>query len=107
MKSWKSRLGLVLTMLAMVLAVSMPAVADDVEDYLEDEFAGEVEVEDVDCDGIEDEEDESIEEEVDCTVTLGLNGEEVEVFLQDVDADGINDDEDEDGEDDGINDDDE
>ena len=48
MKSWKTRLGLVLTMLAMVLAVSIPAMASDLEDYLEDEFAEDVEVEDVD-----------------------------------------------------------
>lgn len=32
MKSWKARLGLVLTMLAMVLAVSIPAVADNDRD---------------------------------------------------------------------------
>lgn len=31
MKSWKTRLLMVLTMLAVVLAVSVPAVADDVE----------------------------------------------------------------------------
>ena len=42
MKSWKTRLGLVLTMLAMVLAVSVPAMAD----HDEEELAFEVEVED-------------------------------------------------------------
>ena len=31
MKSWKTRLLMVLTALAMVLAVSIPAIADDVE----------------------------------------------------------------------------
>ncbi len=31
MKSWKTRLLMVLTALAMVLAVSVPAIADDVE----------------------------------------------------------------------------
>lgn len=31
MKSWKTRLLMVLTALAMVLAVSIPALADDVE----------------------------------------------------------------------------
>ena len=31
MKSWKTRLSMVLTALAMVLAVSVPAIADDVD----------------------------------------------------------------------------
>ena len=34
MKSWKARLGLVLTMLAMVLVVSIPAVADNDRDCI-------------------------------------------------------------------------
>jgi hypothetical protein len=34
MKSWKMRLGLVLTMLAMVLAVSIPAMADNDRDCI-------------------------------------------------------------------------
>jgi hypothetical protein len=34
MKSWKTRLGLVLTTLAMVLVVSIPAVADDDRDCI-------------------------------------------------------------------------
>ena len=122
MISWKTRLGLVLAMLAMVLAISIPAVADEWEDELEAEFAGEVKVEDVDCDGIEDEEDWWIEEEVDCTVTYEIDGEEFGVVYQDVDTDGDgwhddedddddddgwHDDEDEDDDDDGINDEDE
>ncbi len=53
MKSWKTRLGLVLAMLAMVLAVSVPAMADidGVED-LEDEFEEVVE-NDLDAQGLE------------------------------------------------------
>jgi hypothetical protein len=52
MKSWKTRLGLVLAMLAMVLAVSIPAVADedDFNEFLEAELAGDVSIEDIDCD---------------------------------------------------------
>jgi hypothetical protein len=107
MMSGKARLGLVLAMLAMVLAVSIPAVADEWEDDLEADFAGEVDVEDVDCDGIEDEEDWWIEEEVDCTVTYEIDGEEFVVVYEDVDfdGDGWNDDEDEDDDNDGWNDD--
>ena len=65
MKSWKTRLGLVLAMLAMVLAVSVPAMADhegDFEEFLdEEEFVVEVELEDCDIvdedgDGVDDEE---------------------------------------------------
>jgi hypothetical protein len=36
MKSWTARVGLVLAMLAMVLAVSIPAMADDAEDLVDD-----------------------------------------------------------------------
>ena len=51
MKSWKIRLGLILAMLAMVLAVSVPAVADEFdESFFEDELAGDAQIEDVDCD---------------------------------------------------------
>lgn len=41
MKNWKTRLLMMFAMLAMVLAVSIPAVAvdlDDVEDAIEEEF---------------------------------------------------------------------
>jgi hypothetical protein len=41
MKNWKTRLLMMFAMLAMVLAVSMPAVAvdlDDLEDAVEEEF---------------------------------------------------------------------
>jgi hypothetical protein len=105
MKSWKMRLLMMFAMLAMVLAVSIPAVADDFEDYVEEELAEEVEVDDVDCDGINDEEDELIEGEVVCVVELDVAGEEVVVVLEDFDFDGIGDDEDDDDDNDGIGDD--
>jgi hypothetical protein len=126
MKSWKVRLGLVLAMLAMVLAVSIPAVADedDFEDFLEAELAGEVEVDDVDCDddndgwhndedddddndGWNDDEDDdddndgwNDDDDVECVVELDVAGEEVEVLISDLDGDGWNDDEDDDEDDD-------
>jgi len=105
MKSWKMRLLMMFAMLAMVLAVSIPAVADDFEDFVEEELAEEVEVDDVDCDGINDEEDELIEGEVVCVVELDVAGEEVVVVLEDFDFDGIGDDEDDDDDNDGIGDD--
>jgi len=63
MKSWKARLGLVLTMLAMLLAVSLPAMADDadldgIEDAIEEELDnGNIDVESVDC-SFDDEDDD-------------------------------------------------
>jgi hypothetical protein len=53
MKNWKTRLGLVLAMLAMVLAVSVPAVADidDEEEFVE-EYAEVVEDE-LDAQGLD------------------------------------------------------
>ncbi len=57
MKSWKARLLMVFAMLAMVLAVSIPAMAldeedffDEIEDSVEDSFDdGAIDVESVDC----------------------------------------------------------
>ena len=63
MKSWKTRLGLVLTMLALVLAVSVPAVAEDDNcgdrcenrlDRLEDVFGFDIDEDDLDGDDFED-----------------------------------------------------
>jgi hypothetical protein len=77
-------------MLAMVLAVSIPAVADDfdegdLEDALQAELAGDVTVDDVDCDADDD----------------GWNDDEDD----DDDNDGWNDDDDDDDDNDGWNDD--
>ncbi len=119
MKSWKARLGLVLAMLAMVLAVSVPAMADSADDYVDELLEeGEFEADDLDLedcvldndgDGFTDEEienfldddgDELVDEdlaedledaEVTCTVTL-----EADDFVEDDEDD----DEDEDDEDD-------
>ena len=89
MKSWKARLMMVFAMLAMVLAVSMPAVADEIDDVFvvpldDDTFlvCWEVEEED-DDDGdgeVEDEDDD--EEEIDCdrAEVLGF-----EAFLDEID----------------------
>jgi hypothetical protein len=106
MISGKARLGLVLAMLAMVLAVAIPAAADedDFEDFVEAELVGDVEVEDVECDvdddGWNDDEDDdddndglfddddddddndgwNDDEDVECVVELDVAGEEVEVL---------------------------
>ena len=87
MKSWKVRLGLVLTMLAMLLTVSVPAAAehDDGEcDFDGDDWVSEEEAEDC-ADALED-----------------LTGADVEVFCaDDDDGDGwVDEDGDDDGEDD-------
>ena len=87
MKSWKMRLGLVLTALAMLLAVSMPAVAQSVDD-------------DCDFDG---DDFVSEEEAEDCADALeALTGADVEVICaDDDDGDGsFDEDGDNDGEDD-------
>ncbi len=116
MISGKARLGLVLAMLAMVLAVSIPAVADDFEDFVEDELAGDVDIQDVDCDvdddGWNDDEDDdddndgwNDDDDVECVVELDVAGEEVEVLIDDFDGDGWNDDEDDDDDNDGWHDD--
>jgi hypothetical protein len=76
MKSWKSRLGLVLTMLAMLLAVSLPAVADDAEELADQLFEeGELGADDFDLE--------------DCVLDDGdgLTDEELENLLDD-DGDG-------------------
>ena len=85
--SWKTRLGLVLTMFAMLLAVSVPAVAQDVDD-------------ECDFDG-----DDSVSEEEadDCADALeDLTGADISVLcIDDDDEDGlIDEDGDNDGEDD-------
>jgi hypothetical protein len=109
MKSWMARLGLILAMLAMLLAVSVPAMAQ-LDDEL-DEFeldVGDCEIVssgDDDGDGVEDEdESDGIDDDED-----GWEGEDgfwlvCELEL-DFDLDGINDDEDDDDDNDGINDD--
>ena|SRR5215208_5860676 len=89
MQSWKLRLGLMLTLLTMLIAVSVPASAQDLDacDFDEDDFVSEEEADD--CgDAIED--------------TLGV-GVDVDVFCSDDDdGDGFFD---EDGDDDGEDDD--
>ena len=89
MKGWKVRLGLVLTMLAMLLAVSVPAMAQDIDDECDfdgDDWVSEEEAEDC-ADAIED--------------WFGF-GADVDVFCaDDDDGDGwIDEDGDDDGEDD-------
>jgi hypothetical protein len=118
MISWKARLGLVFTMLAMVLAVSVPAVADheddfdDIEDFLgEEEFVVEVEIEDCelvstgndDFDEFEDEDElDGIDQDGD-----SFDGEDGLVLVCDVEFDGgfdvfdVSDDDDDDDDDDG------
>ena len=65
MKSLATRLGLLLAMLTMVLAVSVPAMADDEDDFDESfdegDYTAQVELEDCDIfdedgDGVDDEE---------------------------------------------------
>ena len=124
MKSWKMRLGLVLTALAMLLAVSIPAMAEDLdfdglEDSLEDEFVEEVEIDDVDCfeadedgdglidedlpDGFDNDFDGEVDEEIVCIVEFEIGDFEGEfVLIEDFDLDGIEDDEDDDDDNDGI-----
>ena len=89
MQSWKARLGLMLTVLAMLIAVSVPAVAQDLDacDFDGDDYVSEEEAED--CgDAIED--------------SLGF-GADVDVYCgDDDDGDGSFD---EDGDDDGEDDD--
>ena len=77
MVSWKARLGIILAMLAMVLVVSVPAMADEeflatVEidddcsgDLIEDGDIEDGDIEDGDIEAIEDIEDEADEECVD------------------------------------------
>jgi hypothetical protein len=130
MKSWTTRLGLLLTMLAMVLVISIPAVADedDFEEFLAAELTGDVEVDDVDCDvdsdgwsdfedddddndgwsDFEDDDDDNDgwndDEDVECVVELDVAGEEVEVLIDDLDGDGWSDFEDDDDDNDGWSD---
>jgi hypothetical protein len=102
MKSWKARVGLVCTMLAMVLAVSIPAVADvdlgDFEDAVEDEFVG---VDDVDCSFADDDGDGLFDEEAfdgEDNDFDGLTDEDI-VCVVDFDADEFADFDEFDGED--------
>lgn len=111
MKSWKMRLGLVLTMMAMVLAVSIPAVADEEDrfekrlerfedrldffDFEEDFFLGE----DFECEDFGDEDEcdfEDFEDFVDdfdeedlFVDNFFLEAESVEFFCGDDDGDGL------------------
>jgi hypothetical protein len=62
MKSWKTRLSVVLAMLAMMLVVSVPALADSVEVECDAEDGGVCE-ENVSVSSCEDEEDDLLEEE--------------------------------------------
>src|SRR5215204_7831721 len=108
--SGKVRLGIILAMLAMLLAVSVPAMAQDVDecDFDENGFVSEEEVDDCtdeddpcDFDG-----DDSVSEEEadDCADALeDLTGADVQVLcVDDDDEDGLID---EDGDDDGEDDD--
>jgi hypothetical protein len=107
MKSWKTRVGLVCTMLAMVLAVSIPAVAvdvDDFEDVVEDEFAA---AEDVDCsvededgdglfeedvvDGLDNDFDGSTDEEIVCVVEFEVDDFDTFAAFDEFDDDDDND----------------
>lgn len=105
MTSWRARLGLVVTMLGMLLAVSIPAVADEVLIDPED-----CEIVDEDGDGIDDisgffSEDAELLCDIDCDdfdEDAICNDED-----DDDDDDGISDDDDDDDDDDGIDDDDE
>jgi hypothetical protein len=87
--SGKVRLGIILAMLAMVLAVSVPAMAQDVDecDFDEDDFVSEEEAEDC-ADALED--------------SFGLGADVDVVCVDDDDGDGFLD---EDGDDDGEDDD--
>jgi hypothetical protein len=108
--SGKARLGIILAMLAMLLAVSVPAMAQDVDecDFDENGFVSEEEADDCtdeddpcDFDG-----DDSVSEEEadDCADALeDLTGADVQVLcVDDDDEDGLID---EDGDDDGEDDD--
>src|ERR687885_425995 len=99
--SGKARLGIILAMLAMLLAVSVPAMAQDVDecDFDENGFVSEEEADDCtdeddpcDFDG-----DDSVSEEEadDCADALeDLTGADVQVLCVDGDDDGEDDDED-------------
>lgn len=111
MKSWKARLGLLLIVLATLLAVSVPAMALDEEDF----EVGEcdlVSTGDDDFDGFVDEDAlDDFDDDGD-----GFDGEDDLFFICDADFDGDDDGDDDDDDDDddnndddndGINDDDE
>ncbi len=102
MKSWKARLGLVLTMVAMVLAVSIPAVAEDDNcgdrcenrlDRLEDVFGFDIDEDDLDRDDIEDIRDFNDDDFED----FSFEAEDVAFFCGDDDGDGSIDEDDSDG----------
>ena len=135
MQSWMARLGLVITMLAMVLAVSMPAVAQELElddlDDLGDDLAVEADIgscdlvstgdDDLDGDTDEDElngiNEDPLNDDLDgedglvlvCDVSLDVDddADEDEDDEDDEDEDDEDDDEDDDDEDDDDEDDDE
>lgn len=75
MKSWKTRLSVVLAMLAMMLVVSVPALADSVEVECDADDGGVCE-ENVSVSSYEDEEDDLLEEEaVEDLFIEGVDGE--------------------------------
>ena len=121
MKSWKIRLTLLVAMLALVLAVSVPAVAevDDCGDRcenrldrLEDRFGFEIDEDDLDGDDIEDirdfdfDDDDFDEEDFDFNdddfEDFSFESEDVEFFCGDDDGDGSVDEDDSDGIDDDL-----
>ncbi|MDQ4062486.1 MAG: hypothetical protein M3122_00980 [Actinomycetota bacterium] len=96
MKSWKTRLGLVLTMLALVLAVSVPAVAEDDNcgdrcenrlDRPEDVFGFDIDEDDLDRDDIEDIRDFEFDD--DDFEDISFEVEDVKFFCGDDDGDGL------------------
>lgn len=120
MKSWKTRLGLVLTMLALVLAVSVPAVAEDDNcgdrcenrlDRLEDVFGFDIDEDDLDRDDIEDIRDFDFDDndfedirdfDDDDFEDISFEADDVEFFCGDDDGDGLVDEDDSDGIDDDL-----
>ncbi len=109
MKSWKTRLGLMLTMLALVLAVSVPAVAEDDNcgdrcenrlDRLEDVFGFDIDEDDLDRDDIEDIRDFEFDD--DDFEDISFEVEDVEFFCGDDDGDGLVNEDDSDGIDDDL-----
>src|SRR5215210_217174 len=100
MQGWKVRLSVALAMLAMVLAISVPSMAQDFGDecLVEDEDGNVVEI---DCDDVFFFEDDCFVEgedgsiiEVDCDdIFIAVSLEEAEEFCDefDLDCDGVND----------------
>ncbi len=102
MQSWKVRLALMFAMMAMLIAVSVPAMAQEEEDFL-----GDVDIycEDYDGDGLD---DYDLVECEDPFLVVGLEDyfgsdysdldgdgylDGLEIYCEDVDADGLDDDE--------------